>query len=135
RHTIDFGSDYAGGIQAKASNVFYLKFFLDFFSVVGKPGCIIIRRNGSIFNNITAAPYGVKHVSGIPFNITGRMFRVVQAAIRKVWFIMIHLVLGEIIELPLSAANSRRRKELAGKRSKIPANLAWPLASYITSVF
>ncbi|KAK2036116.1 hypothetical protein LZ31DRAFT_601538 [Colletotrichum somersetense] len=46
-----------------------------------------------------------------------------------------HLVSGEITELPLSAADGRRRKELAGKRSGMPANLARPLASYITSVF
>ncbi|KAK2037236.1 hypothetical protein LZ31DRAFT_481722, partial [Colletotrichum somersetense] len=77
RHTINFNSNYAGSIQAKASNVFYLKFFLNFFSIIGKPGYVIIKRNGSIFNNITAVLYKVKHVSGIPFNITGRTFRVV----------------------------------------------------------
>ncbi|KAK2036593.1 hypothetical protein LZ31DRAFT_483320, partial [Colletotrichum somersetense] len=53
KHTINFGSNYTSGIQAKASNIFYLKFFLNFFSVIGKLGCVIIKRNSSIFNNIT----------------------------------------------------------------------------------
>ncbi|KAK2036091.1 hypothetical protein LZ31DRAFT_484759, partial [Colletotrichum somersetense] len=53
RYTIDFNSNYTSSIQAKASNIFYLKFFLNFFSVIGKPGRVITKRNSSIFNNIT----------------------------------------------------------------------------------
>ncbi|KAK2039767.1 hypothetical protein LZ31DRAFT_475992, partial [Colletotrichum somersetense] len=53
KYTIDFSSNYTSSIQAKASNIFYLKFFLNFFSIIGKLGYVIIRRNSSIFNNIT----------------------------------------------------------------------------------
>ncbi|KAK0368167.1 hypothetical protein CLIM01_14476 [Colletotrichum limetticola] len=141
KHTIDFGSARAGCTQARPSDSFFPQFFLDFFSVVGKPGRPISRPDGPIFDNITvsfqrwSAPYGAKHVSGIPFNITGRTFRVAQAATREIWFIVMHPVTGEMSELPASAAEARRRREKAGERSGMPMPLACELASYITGVF
>ncbi|KAK1973871.1 hypothetical protein LZ30DRAFT_694734 [Colletotrichum cereale] len=141
KHTIDFGSRRAGGTKARLSDGFFPQFHLDFFSVVGKPGRPISRRHGPMLDNITvsfqrwSAPYGAKHVSGIPFDMTGRTFRIAQAATRETWFIVMHPVTGEMSELPRSTADARRRREQAGERSGMPMPLARELASYITGIF
>ncbi|KAK1994149.1 hypothetical protein LX36DRAFT_584887, partial [Colletotrichum falcatum] len=141
KHTIDFGSRRAGGTEARLSDGFFPQFHLDFFSVVGKPGRPISRRPRLMLDNITVsfqrwlAPYGAKHVSGIPFDMTGRTFRVAQAATRETWFIVMHPVTGEMSELPRSAADAQRRREQAGERSGMPMPLARKLASYITGIF
>ncbi|KAK1990357.1 hypothetical protein LX36DRAFT_705308 [Colletotrichum falcatum] len=141
KHTIDFGSRRVGGTEARLSDGFFPQFHLDFFSVVGKPGRPISRRPGPMLDNITvsfqrwSAPYGAKHVSGIPFDMTGRTFRVAQAATRETWFIVMHPVTGEMSELPRSAADAQRRREQAGERSGMPMPLACELASYITGIF
>ncbi|KAL0929318.1 uncharacterized protein CTRU02_215674 [Colletotrichum truncatum] len=141
KHTIDFGSIRTGCTQAQPSDGYYPQFFLDFFSVIGKPGQAISKRDGPIFDNIIvsfqrwSAPYGAKHISGIPFDMTGRTFRIAQAATRETWFIVMHPVTGEMSELPSSSADARRRREQAGERSGMPTQLASELASYITSVF
>ncbi|KAL3290678.1 hypothetical protein RB213_000964 [Colletotrichum asianum] len=120
KHTIDFGSRRAGCTQARPSDGFFPQFYLDFFSVVSKPGRPISRHSRPIFNNITmsfqrwSAPYGAKHVSRIPFNVTRRTFRIAQASTRKTWFIVMHP---------------------AGEKSGMPMPLACELASYITGVF
>ncbi|KAJ0267435.1 hypothetical protein COL940_014372 [Colletotrichum noveboracense] len=50
--------------------------------VEGKLGRPILRPDGPIFDNITvsfqrwSAPYGAKHVGGIPFDMMGRTFRI-----------------------------------------------------------
>ncbi|KAJ0360294.1 hypothetical protein COL26b_014121 [Colletotrichum chrysophilum] len=141
KHTIDFGSKNAGSAQAKPTDGFFPEFFLDFLSIVGKPGRPISSDDGPIFDNVTisfqrwAKPYGAKHVSGIPFDITGRTFRIAQAATREVWFIVMHPMSGEVTELPRSAADRRRRREQAGENSGLPKPLAQKLATYITRVF
>ncbi|KAL3290659.1 hypothetical protein RB213_003213 [Colletotrichum asianum] len=120
KHTIDFRSRRAGCTQARPSDGFFPQFYLDFFSVVGKPGRLISRHGGLIFDNITvsfqrwSALYGAKHVSGIPFDVTGRTFRIAQASTRETWFIVMHP---------------------AGEKSGMPMPLACELASYITGVF
>ncbi|KAL0929279.1 uncharacterized protein CTRU02_215820, partial [Colletotrichum truncatum] len=122
KHTIDFGSIRTGCTQAQPSDGYYPQFFLDFFSVIGKPGQAISKRDGPIFDNIIvsfqrwSAPYGAKHISGIPFDMTGRTFRIAQAATRETWFIVMHPVTGEMSELPSSSADARRRREQAGER-------------------
>ncbi|KAL3291024.1 hypothetical protein RB213_002128 [Colletotrichum asianum] len=89
KHTINFRSRRAGCTQARPSDGFFPQFYLDFFSVVSKPGRPISRHGGPIFNNITisfqrwSAPYGAKHVSRIPFDITRQTFRITQASTRK----------------------------------------------------
>ncbi|KAE9567470.1 hypothetical protein CGMCC3_g16412 [Colletotrichum fructicola] len=55
KHTIDFGSRRAGCTQARPSDGFFPQFYLDFFSVVGKPGRPISRHGGPIFDNITVS--------------------------------------------------------------------------------
>jgi hypothetical protein len=140
KHTIDFGSKRSGGRAAKPTDNFYPQFFLDFLSIVGKPGRPISRRDGALFDNVTVtfqrwgAPYGAKHVSGISFDLTGRTFRIAKAATREVWFIVMHPVSAEM-ELPRSAADGRRREGRAGGASGMPVSLARQLSSYITSVF
>ncbi|KAH9225256.1 hypothetical protein K456DRAFT_1852614, partial [Colletotrichum gloeosporioides 23] len=141
KHTIDFGSKHAGSAQAKPSDSFFPEFFLDFQSIVGKPGRPISSSDSPIFDNITvsfqrwAQPYGAKHVSGIPFDIAGRTFRIAQAATREVWFIVMHPISGEVTELPRSAADGRRRREQAGEKSGMSTTRARELAAYITGVF
>ncbi|KAL3290980.1 hypothetical protein RB213_002100, partial [Colletotrichum asianum] len=141
KHTIDFRSRRAGCTQARPSDSFFPQFYLNFFSVVGKPGRPISRHSRPIFDNITmsfqqwSAPYRAKHISRIPFDVTRRTFRIAQASTRKTWFIIMHPVTGEISELPSSTADAQQRREQAGEKSGIPMPLACKLASYITSVF
>ncbi|KAL3291336.1 hypothetical protein RB213_001794 [Colletotrichum asianum] len=53
------------------------------------------------------APYGVKHVSRIPFDVTRRTFRIAQASTRETWFIVMHPVTGEMSELLSLTADAR----------------------------
>ncbi|KAJ0337236.1 hypothetical protein COL26b_008487 [Colletotrichum chrysophilum] len=141
KHTIDFGSRRAGCTQVRPSDGFFPQFYLDFFSVVGKPGRPISRHGSPIFDNITvsfqrwSAPYGAKHVSRIPFDVAGRTFRIAEAATRETWFIVMHPVTGEVSELPSLTADARRRREQAGEKSGMPMPLACELASYTTGIF
>ncbi|KAK1839923.1 hypothetical protein CCHR01_17456 [Colletotrichum chrysophilum] len=141
KHTIDFGSRRAGCTQVRPSDGFFPQFYLDFFSVVGKPGRPISRHGSPIFDNITvsfqrwSAPYGAKHVSRIPFDVAGRTFRIAEGATRETWFIVMHPVTGEVSELPSLTADARRRREQAGEKSGMPMPLACELASYTTGIF
>ncbi|KAL3300120.1 hypothetical protein RB213_008664 [Colletotrichum asianum] len=80
KHTINFRLHRAG---------FFPQFYLNFFSVVSKPGQLISRHSRPIFDNITmsfqrwSALYRVKHVSRIPFNVTRQTFRIAQASTRE----------------------------------------------------
>ncbi|KAL3291617.1 hypothetical protein RB213_015082 [Colletotrichum asianum] len=118
KHTIDFRSRRAGCTQARPLDSFFPQFYLDFFSVVSKLGRPISRHSRPIFDNITmsfqrwSAPYRAKHVSGIPFDVTRRTFRIAQAS-----------------------THAQRRREQAGEKSGMPMPLACELASYITGVF
>lgn len=140
-YTIDYGSRQAGGRPARPVDEFYPQFYLDFLSIVGKPGQPISVRDGPIFDNITvsfrnwAAPYKARHVGGIPFDITGRTFHIAQASTREVWFIVMHPDSGVISELPRSAAWGRRAAEQAAAQSGLPRPLARELAAYITGIF
>ncbi|KAL3290671.1 hypothetical protein RB213_009689 [Colletotrichum asianum] len=124
KHTINFRSRRAGCTQARPSDGFFPQFYLNFFSVVSKPGRPISRHNRPIFDNITmsfqrwSAPYRAKHVSRIPFD-----------------FIIMHPVTGEMSKLPSSTADAQQRRKQAGEKSRMPMPLACKLASYITSVF
>ncbi|CAG9955653.1 unnamed protein product [Clonostachys rosea f. rosea IK726] len=141
KNTIDFGSARAGGAAAKIDDEFFPSFYLDFLSIVGKPGLPIIRRDGPILDNVTvsfrnwAEPYGAKHVSGIQFDLTGRTFRIAEAATREKWFIVMHPRMSVVTELPSSAAQRRQREDLAATRSGLPPGLAHELAAYITDIF
>ncbi|KAJ0335018.1 hypothetical protein KNSL1_013667 [Colletotrichum chrysophilum] len=137
KHTIDFGSRAAGSAPAKATDAFFPQFFLDFFSIIGKPRSPITKSDGPVFDNIEfslelyAAPYSVKHISGIPFDITGRTFRVAKASTREVWFVVMHPVAHE----PTSRGGGPRERQTASEKSGIPAGLARELAAYIVGVF
>ncbi|CAG9951263.1 unnamed protein product [Clonostachys rosea f. rosea IK726] len=141
KNTIDFGSARAGGAAAKIDDEFFPSFYLDFLSIVGKPGLPIIRRDGPILDNVTvsfrnwAEPYGAKHVSGIQFDLTGRTFRIAEAATREKWFIVMHPRMSVVTELPSSAAQRQQREDLAATRSGLPPGLAHELAAYITDIF
>ncbi|KAF4416226.1 hypothetical protein CFRS1_v016072, partial [Colletotrichum fructicola] len=51
KHTIDFGSRAGGSAPAKATDAFFPQFFLDFFSIVGKPRSPITKSDGPVFDN------------------------------------------------------------------------------------
>ncbi|KAF5482970.1 hypothetical protein CGCA056_v003941 [Colletotrichum aenigma] len=137
KHTIDFGSRAGGSAPAKATDAFFPQFFLDFFSIVGKPRSPITKSDGPVFDNIEfslesyAAPYSAKHIGGIPFDITGRTFRVAKAGTREVWFVVMHPVAHE----PTSRGGGPRERQTASEKSGMPAGLARELAAYIVGVF
>ncbi|KAJ0348239.1 hypothetical protein COL154_013776 [Colletotrichum chrysophilum] len=137
KHTIDFGSRAGGSAPAKATDAFFPQFFLDFFSIVGKPRSPITKSDGPVFDNIEfslesyAAPYSAKHIGGIPFDITGRTFRVAKAGTREVWFVVMHPVAHE----PTSRGGAPRERPTALDKSGMPAGLARELAAYIVGVF
>ncbi|KAE9565714.1 hypothetical protein CGMCC3_g18103, partial [Colletotrichum fructicola] len=137
KHTIDFGSRDGGSAPAKATDAFFPQFFLDFFSIVGKPRSPITKSDGPVFDNIEfslesyAAPYSAKHIGGIPFDITGRTFRVAKAGTREVWFVVMHPVAHE----PTSRGGAPRERPTALDKSGMPAGLARELAAYIVGVF
>lgn len=89
KNTIDFGSARAGGAAAKIDDEFFPSFYLDFLSIVGKPGLPITCRDGLILDNITvlfrnwAELYSTKYMSSIQFDLTGRTFRIAEAVIRE----------------------------------------------------
>ncbi|KAF6810678.1 hypothetical protein CMUS01_13423 [Colletotrichum musicola] len=76
-----------------------------------------------------SVPYGAKYISGIPFDIMGRTFRIAQAATRETWFVVMYPVTGEISELPRSTTDARQKREQGSERSGMPMPLARELAS------
>ncbi|KAF5503929.1 hypothetical protein CGCF413_v004072 [Colletotrichum fructicola] len=142
KHTIDFGARSAGATQAKAADTFIPQFFLDFFSIVGKPGRPITRRSAPLLDNVIVsferygAPYSTKHVGGVLFNMTGRTFRIAQAGTREVWFIVMHPLAGSSTQSTTSAGYSQQEpQQQSSSKSGMPIGLARELASYITSIF
>ncbi|KAF4473979.1 hypothetical protein CGGC5_v017266 [Colletotrichum fructicola Nara gc5] len=142
KHTIDFGARSAGATQAKAADTFIPQFFLDFFSIVGKPGRPITRRSAPLLDNVIVsferygAPYSTKHVGGVLFNMTGRTFRIAQAGTREVWFIVMHPLAGSSTQSTTSAGYSQQEpQQQSSSKSAMPIGLARELASYITSIF
>ncbi|KAF5483097.1 hypothetical protein CGCA056_v015153 [Colletotrichum aenigma] len=113
KHTIDFGS------RAGASSASH-----------AAPSR---KATGPVFDNIEfslesyAAPYSAKHIGGIPFDITGRTFRVAKAGTREVWFVVMHPVAHE----PTSRGGGPRERQTASEKSGMPAGLARELAAYI----
>jgi len=55
KHTIDFGSSGAGARHARPTDSFYLEFYLDFLSIVSKPGRPTSRRNAPILDSVTVS--------------------------------------------------------------------------------
>ncbi|TQN66280.1 hypothetical protein CSHISOI_09207 [Colletotrichum shisoi] len=119
-----------------------LQFFLNFFSIVGKPGRPITRRSAPLLDNVIvsferySAPYSTKHVGGVLFNMTGRTFRIAQAGTQEVWFIVMHLLAGSSTQSTTSAGYSQQEpQQQSSSKSGMPIGLARELASYITSIF
>ncbi|CAI0655318.1 unnamed protein product, partial [Colletotrichum noveboracense] len=91
-------------------------FFLNFFSIIGKLGRLIMRRSAPLLDNIIilfkryGAPYSAKYVGGVPFNMTGRTFRIAQAGMQEVWFIVMHPLAGDTLQLIASAAGHSQQE-------------------------
>lgn len=119
----------------------YFRYYLDFISVIGKPGQNISSYNYPPLDNITitfqqwAAPYSAKYVDGIDFDLTGRTFRIGVSSTRAIWFIIMHPTEGENSEFPHSAHERRKKTETQAQNSGMPRELASELGTYIIDVF
>ncbi|KAG6105358.1 hypothetical protein E4U14_005154 [Claviceps sp. LM454 group G7] len=142
-YSMDYGLAQYGSKPASATDKYFPQFFLDMWSLVGLPLRSVVLE-GSSFDNVTftlhqwQASYSSKHVnSSLPFELTGRTFRLATGSAREVWFIVMHPVQDEITELPGShrTGAGRRRQAETGERSAMQNDHAEALATYIKQIF
>lgn len=143
RYTVDYGRRSSGSKPASQADEYYPTFHLDMISVVGQPLRPIVHRS-SFFDNVDftfrhwQARYSSKHaVSSLPFELTNRTFRLATGASRELWFVVMHPLRPEALELPTPRAAARSRGHLAGsrERSAMRRHHAEALAEYIKDLF
>ncbi|KAL7916943.1 hypothetical protein ACQKWADRAFT_317722, partial [Trichoderma austrokoningii] len=141
RFTMDYGRGGAGSKPASDKDDYFPIFHLDMISIVGCPLRPITSGSG-FFDNIMftlqhwQAPYSSKHaISSLPFELTGRTFRLGTGSTREVWFVVMHPVQNDMFELPHSRAELRRQKNAPGRGSAMKRHHAEELATYIKQVF
>lgn len=133
---MNYGSKREGSSAAGTEDQYFPVFRLDFISIIGQP-LRPICRDSHFFDNITIsfrqwqASYSAKHVEGIPFDLTGRTFRIATGATREAWFIVMH----PITEQSQPPAPSSQKKKGVMQRSALARHRAETIASYITDVF
>ncbi|KAG6125432.1 hypothetical protein E4U38_007652 [Claviceps purpurea] len=141
RCSIDFGSNGSrghGGRAVKSSDQIYTEFFLDFLSIIGRPGEAISKLDCPLLESIPmsfsnwAEPYAAKHSSGIDFNLTGRTFRLAKTDKRETWFIVMHPKPAFTSEDPRP---HRKLKQGLAADSGMLKERATCLAAYITATF
>jgi hypothetical protein len=116
RYILDFGSRKAGSRAAVLDDEYIYSVFLDLLIIIGRPLKPITRLSSRFFDNITIslknwrAPYSAKYVYGLSFDLEHRTFRLVTAAIREAWYIVIHPIADAPEEL-LSRNERRKRRE------------------------
>ena len=137
RYTMDYSQRSSGSKPASTADEYYPVFYLDMISIVGQPLLSIIHRS-SFFDNVTftlhrwQAPYSSKHaVSSLPFELAHRTFRLATGASRENWFVVMHPVRAEALEL----RTKRERGGGSGGRSAMRRHHAEVLAGYIKGVF
>ncbi|KAK3173851.1 hypothetical protein K4F52_010393, partial [Lecanicillium sp. MT-2017a] len=97
RWSVDYGRRRSGSAPASADHHAFLPvFYLDMFSIVGRP-MRAITSEGTFRANVTftlrhwQAPYESKHAAScIPFDLTNRTFQLGRASTREVWFVVMH---------------------------------------------
>lgn len=76
-----------------------------------------------------------KHQYKLPFDLQNRTFRLVAAATRETWFVVIHPIVAPATEL-LSSRRERLKKQAKSSRlSALKAHHAQALVSYIKEIF
>ncbi|CCE34928.1 uncharacterized protein CPUR_08867 [Claviceps purpurea 20.1] len=140
---MDYGRRQYGSKPASATDNYFPQFYLDMWSLVGLPLRSVVLE-GSSFDNVTftlhhwQAPYSSKHAnSSLPFELTGRTFRLATGSAREVWFVVMHPVQAEMTELPGShrTGTGRHRQAETGERSAMRKDHAEALAIYIKHIF
>ncbi|KAG6104263.1 hypothetical protein E4U13_000155, partial [Claviceps humidiphila] len=145
RCSIDFGSNASrvedpdhGGRAVESSDKMYTEFFLDFLSIIGRPGEAISNLDCPLSVSIPmsfsnwAEPYAAKHASGIDFKLTGRTFRLAKTDKSETWFIVMHPKPDFTSEDPKP---HRKLKQGLASDSGMLKERATSLAAYITAVF
>ncbi|KAG6041154.1 hypothetical protein E4U17_001806, partial [Claviceps sp. LM77 group G4] len=141
RCSIDFGSNGSrghGGRAVESSDKIYTEFFLDFLSIIGRPGEAISKLDCPLSETIPisfsnwAEPYAAKHASGIDFKLTGRTFRLAKTDKRETWFIVMHPKPSFTSEDPRP---HRKLKQGLAADSGMLKERATCLAAYITAIF
>lgn len=136
RFTLNYGSNAAGSTRARSDNSYYPVFYLDFLSVIGRPLLPISRASDRILDNVTIslqhwqAHYSVKHAKGLPYDMTGRTFRLASGATREIWFIVMHPTRAAPTEARRRAKNGR-----GAKRTSLARSHADVLVGHIKKVF
>ncbi|KAG5952292.1 hypothetical protein E4U57_006252 [Claviceps arundinis] len=142
-YCMDYGRRQYGSKPTSETDDYFPRFYLDMWSLVGLPLRSVVLE-GSSFDNVTftlqywQASYSSKHAnSSLPFELTGRTFRLATGSAREVWFVVMHPVQAEITELPGShrAGTGRHRQADTGERSAMRMDHAEALAIFIKDVF
>ncbi len=141
RYTMDYGRRSAGSKPASTADEYYPTFHLDMVSIIGNPLQAIASRS-SFFDNVTftlqhwAAPYSSTHaISGLPFKLTNRTFRLATGASREIWFLVLHPIQREALELPVSHARGRPGSTPDSHRSALRRDHAEALSKHIRELF
>ncbi|KAF5120471.1 hypothetical protein E5D57_013504 [Metarhizium anisopliae] len=134
-YTIDYGHPRSTGSAAATSDDgYYPAFYLDYFSIVGRPGRPITGHSERFFDNVKIsfskwqAPYSSKHDPELPFDLSNRTFRLASGASREIWFIVMHPVRS-------TASGGRTKKQSLQCGSALAKHHAEVLASHIKEVF
>lgn len=134
-YTIDYGhTGSTGSAAATSDDGYYPAFYLDYFSIVGRPGRPITRHSERFFDNVKIsfhkwqAPYSSKHDPELPFDLSNRTFRLASGASRELWFIVMHPSRG-------AATAGRKKKKALQSGSALAKHHAEALASHIKEVF
>jgi hypothetical protein len=141
RYTMDYGRRSAGSKPASTAHEYYSTFHLDMVSIIGNPPQAIASRS-PFFDNVTftlqhwAVPYSSTHaISGLPFKLTNRTFRLATGASREIWFVVMHPIQREARELPASRARGRPGSTPDIRRSALRRDHAEALSNYIKELF
>ncbi|OAQ59069.2 hypothetical protein VFPPC_12280 [Pochonia chlamydosporia 170] len=132
---VNYGHTGSAGLAAATSDDgYYPAFYLDYFSIVGRPGRPITRHSERFFDNVKIsfhkwqAQYSSKHDPELPFDLSNRTFRLASGASRELWFIVMHPSRG-------AATAGRKKKKTLQGGSALAKHHAEALASHIKQVF
>jgi hypothetical protein len=140
-YTMDYGRRHSGARPLTDDDQIHPLFFLDFISIIGRPGRSITRPSDRFFDNVTIsfqhwrAPYSSKHHHCLPFDLAHRTFRLAAAATRETWFIVMHPIVAHPPASSTSSPLGRQQREQSAARSALRVPHAEMLAGYIKGLF
>ena len=97
--------------------------------------------NDQFFNNITItfknwrALYSSKHIYSLLFDLEYRTFQLATAAIKEVWYIVMHLTVSTITDLPFLKRERQKHFKKSFQSSALQLYYTYFLARYIKQVF